>query len=303
MKSIEPISNKSNDYIIILLKPIFIVVFVAMLSNLFGQKQNIDPCALFKEAMSNNNIDTLDHYLVMDDSQLSSQDRINLMTFKGAAIIRKNSGRFRNGKTPQPSLIDSSYQLFTDAINMIDDEKMKVGYIYRRYETLEMYKPSYSGMSEDKDQLEKNGYKNDIGGFELHLTTKYDNEFWIGLEASIFGRLQSPFHFKDDYGATIKRSKRGKSMSGFTFSYLRNLQTNASESKFSIIKIEAPLYINITQVGYIKQAGQSYWFYRPELGLGYGRFSLSYGFNIFFKKSSSDVISRHSLNFNTKYIF
>lgn len=272
-------------------------------TQLNSQTINIDPCALFKEAMSNNNIDTLDHYLSMDDTLLNISDRINLMTFKGAVIIRKNRYKFRNGKTPQPALIKSSYQLFTDAINMVDDEKLKIGYIYRRYETLEWYKPSYSGMSADKALLEKNGYKSDNGGFELQLTTKYDNDFWLGLDASIFGRLQSPFHFKDDYGATIKRSKQGSSMSAFTFSYLRNLQNNASESKFSIIKIEAPLHINITQIGYIKQAGKSYWFYRPELGVGYGRFSLSYGFNIFFKKSSADVIPRHSLNFNTKYIF
>ena len=153
--------------------------------------------------MKNNNIDTLDYYLAMDDSLLNKQDRINLMTFKGAVLIRMNRRRFRNGKSPKPSLIDSSYQLFEDAINMVDDEKLKIGYKLRRYETLNEYNPRYNGIVEDKTELETNGYKGDDVGFKLHLATKYDDEFWIGLEASIFGALQSPFHFKDDYGSTV----------------------------------------------------------------------------------------------------
>jgi hypothetical protein len=149
------------------MKLLFSVFIFFSISQLFSQNINIDPCAIFKEAMSNNNIDTLDHYLAMDDNQLSKQDRINLMTFKGAVLMRKTSYKFENDRIKQLSLIDSSYQLFTYAINMVDDEKLTIGYILRRYQTLSDHKPSYSRMHEDKSQLEDHGYKEDDVGFEL----------------------------------------------------------------------------------------------------------------------------------------
>ena len=281
-----------------------ITILVAFFSVAgYSQEININPCAIFKTAMINNSTDTLDYYLAMDDSKLSKKDRINIMTFKGAVLIRKNKSRLRYGRNPQPSLIDSSYQLFTDAINMVEDENEKVGYKYRRYETLKEYKPSYTTLNEDKAHIESNGFKEEDFGLEIQLATKYDNDFWIGVEASLIGGLQSPFHFRDDNGKTVKRNKQGKSMSLFTFSHMRNLNSNASESKLSLLKVEAPLLTNITQIGFVKQDGKSYWFYRPEIGVGYGRFSLSYGINIFFKKESKDIIPRHSLNFRTKYVF
>lgn len=285
------------------MKSIYTLLISCFIGQVYAQTGNIDPCAIFKEAVSNNNIDTLDHYLNMDDTQLDLNDRINLMTFKGLVLIRKQGKRrSERGKTAQ-AIVDSSYQLFTDALNMVEDENLKIGYRMRRYETLSEMKIGYPSKSEDEYLLRQSGYKPDQTGFSLMFTSRYDGEFWLGAEVALFGGLQLPFNFKNGYGDTVEKMEMGVSGSAFIFSHTRNMESAINESKFSILRIEAPIYVDITQVGWMRTAGRSYWFYRPQVGLGYGRFSLSYGFSLFFKKEARDLLNRHSLDFKTKFVF
>lgn len=285
------------------MKPIITILLISMFSGVYGQKQNIDPCAIFKEAMTNLNIDTLDHYLSMDESMLDMNDRINLMTFKGAALIRKHRGKGKDKRVVPTSIIDSSYHLFTDAIELVEDEKLKIGYRFRKYQTLSELKPSYLGMSADEKYLKGRGFKQDEFGVSTNLVVRYDGGLWLGAEVAVIGGLQSPFNLKDGYGKTIKKSKFGISASVLILSHLRNIEERISESKFSLFRIEAPLYIDIAQVGLVKTADESHWFYRPQVGVGYGRFSISYGYSIFFKRASRDLLKKHSLNLNTKFVF
>lgn len=285
------------------MRPIITILLISIFSGAYGQIQNIDPCSIFKEAMSNNNIDTLDHYLAMDDTKLELNDRINLMTFKGAVLIKKHRDKGREIKNVPTSIIDSSYQLFSDAIGLVEDEKLKVGYRFRRYQTLSELKPSYQGMLSDDKYFKDLGYKKDKFGISANLVARYDGEFWLGADVTVFGGLQSPYNLKDGYGNSFQKSRVGISASFFIISHLRNVEKRLSETKFSIFRIEAPLYFDITQVGFVKTTDKSHWFYRPQVGVGYGRFSLSYGYSVYFKRASRDLLNKHSVNLNTKFVF
>jgi hypothetical protein len=282
---------------------IFSSILLFLTSYSFSQVTDVALCDIFKEAVDNNSTDTLDYYLEMDDSQLQLTDRINLMTFKGFVIIRSQGEKRSERRNANQSVIDSSYQLFTDAIDLVEDENLKIEYRMRRFETLSYVKNGYPTKSEDQYLLNKSGYREDKSGFAFLLTGRYSGGYWLGAEVSLFSGLQVPYNLKDGYGNTVSHEKVGFSGSAFVFSYTRNLSSTINESKFSLIRIEAPIYIDILQFGWVRAFDNSYWFYRPQIGVGYGRYSLSYGFNLYFRKEGRDILNRHSLDLKTKFIF
>ena len=89
----------------------------------------------------------------------------------------------------------------------------------------------------------------------------------------------------------------------FGFGILKNLENDWLEWRFSPFTIEAPFYLDILQVGQICTLDGKYFFYRPEIGFGYSMFTLSYGYNVFFKKGTPDNISRHMINLGVRYVF
>lgn len=263
----------------------------------YGQKVNLDPCFLYKQAIKNQNLDSIDHYLKLDDTQLYQEDRIKLLTNKAVAIVKLKK------KKPKSSIIDSSAHLFKKVIDLVEDDNLKISYKLLRYETLSLLKPSYDDISSDKQELERHGFKDLEIGLSIHAVSKYDSDFWVGAEASLVNARQLPHSVTDGYGTTIKTQKRRFSMSALTVSYLRNLELNASEFKFSLLRMESPFYIDLTQFGNIKTDFRRHWFYRPQLGLGYRNFSISYGYNIFFKNSPSNLNAKHSINFKAHFMF
>lgn len=285
------------------MKLIYTALCLLSCFQFYGQKVNLDPCLLYKQAIKNQNVDSIDHYLRLDDTQLYKEDRIRLLVGKGVAIVSLNKKRNKKDKIPTAEIVDSSYQLFTQAIDLEEDENLKIEYIWMKHNALAQLKPAYPGLAKDKEELKRHNFKDFNKGSSIQLASKYDGDLWLGVEASVGGALQLPYQLKDGYGATIANSKLSVSLSGLTFSYLRNIEVKASEFKFALMTIEAPVYIDITQIGFISTEGKSHWFYRPQLGFGYRRFSLSYGYNIFFKSSPATLDNKHSINFKTKFVF
>lgn len=287
------------------MKFIFTSLSLILSTQLFSQI-TVDPCEIYFDVMRDANFDSLDHYLTLDKDQLHISDKIDLLRVKGVALARLYKKDIKERTKRGQIALDSSYHMLTKAIDLVEDENLKLNYLYSRYSTFGEIGADYPELNEDKEIIEEHGFKQFKLGPAITPLVKYDGDVWLGLEGSLFAGQYLPFHLKNSYGHTIDQRKFTVGLSAISGSYIRNLQRNASEVKFSLLRIEAPFYLDITQFGFIRdlnlQFDETNWFYRPEVGVGFHIFSISYGFNIFLNDPPINFENKHSVSLRAKFV-
>ena len=259
--------------------------------------QSLDLCEVYKQARQHQNLDTIEHLL--NSGEISSTDQAELLTMRGLLKIKYNKNSLGKRPSLKNPILKSAYSDFTTAIEQVTEER-KVEFVFRRYTTLSDVDLSYPEDRSDLNLLSSHGYKKDRFGMAASLSVRYDGSFWLGFDFALFSGYTSPYTLKDGHGSTIAKRKYTLSASAFVLGYSHNLESSASDFNFSLIRIEAPLFIDILNVGYIRTMGNNSWYYRPQLGLGYYWFQLSAGYNIFFRNNSELGQSKWMVQLRTK---
>ena len=125
-------------------------------------------------------------------------------------------------------------------------------------------------------------------GLNTGLIYSYGKDSWIGGEIGIdFAEDKNPFknYFRTSY---------------FSMSFQHNLNTGSNEISFDAIKFRqnGVFNLNITQFGFhqgLPGVDGVKWFYRPEIGLSYGPFSVSYAYNLTFNKDIRSLTEKNML--------
>ena len=166
--------------------------------------------------------------------------------------------------------------------------------ILSRYGFEENY-PYYEKQAEkDMAALKEFGYKEDRTGVPLGFTyTKTPKSDYIGIELSPVGFLQSRYKMRNLNKKTGKREVINSNLvplnyQAFTCGFNKNITRTGYEVWFSMGQLTSPLVINPVKFGFTENYVSNekvHWFYRPELGLGWGVFSVNCGYNLVFKKA------------------
>lgn len=274
------------------------------LYTLTAQQTPIDMCDIIRHSLVNKNADTISTLLESDSYKLTDKQKADLYSIRGRMTTYLNKKNIKKRSSSTHPKLKASYADLTKAISLIPEENDKLKYIARRYYVLEKYKPYYEDYKSDQNKLIANGLKKDKVGLGASAVVRFDGDFWVGAELSLFSGYAPPFQIKDKNGDIVLSKKMTISASGLVFGFTRNLEKDLNDYSFSLLRIEAPIFIDITKFGYIQApGGKNHWYYRPEIGIGYSIFQLSSGYNLFYKNDGTENLSHFSLNFRTKFVF
>ena len=268
-----------------------------------GQNSKIDLCEVYQHAMSIKNIDTINYLLQLDSTQVSNYEKMELLSMKGTILLNLNHDSIEKNPAFDNPILRQTYKDMSVAISQAQDENQKLPLVYRRYLSLKKFEPHYQEYKSDFEFLNSKGYKADKTGIALTVLTRYDGEFWLGGELSLLSTYSPPFTVRNNNNQVIHNHRLGFSISALVFGYTRNLESNYDDFNFSILRIGAPLYIDILQFGTMTAFDSNHWYYRPELGIGYSIFHLSAGYTIFFRSQKSKELSNAILSFRIKHTF
>ena len=133
----------------------------------------------------------------------------------------------------------------------------------------------------------------DAAGITFSQNTSFSkNSVWIGAEVSFFSRLLQ---------SSIEKETTAAAFESFTFGWSRNVSSNDlqySNYDFSLVRIGSPITISILKFGCLDNYNDDLqWYYKPEVGLGFGDFEVFYSYNLFFKKLDDNMDQKHMINF------
>ncbi len=154
------------------------------------------------------------------------------------------------------------------------------------------------------DFIETNYYPyNDYMGLSLGFTSIYGKDLWIGGEFSVDAVAnKNPFQIINRLSSELNYRT-----SNMGVSYMKNLRTNTNDLAFFPSRITNLFFLNFNLLQFGFQWGDQfidnskYWFYRPEIGISYGIFSLTYGYNAMFNKSVRDLTEKSIVSFKISY--
>jgi len=153
----------------------------------------------------------------------------------------------------------------------------------------------------DMKYVKDHGFKETESGFVIGFNYMGGKSGWFGAMISPFGYFDPRYKITNTDPAdgklkTVSSNPVPTSVNYLTIEYNQNLdQPAAHEMSFSPFQMTSPFLINPAKFGFT----QSYtitkpsWFYRPELGIGWGYISVAYAYNFVFSKSD-----RHELDTN-----
>jgi len=281
---------------------LFLTLFVL---SVFSQHSSVDLCSIYQHAVKNKNIDSISYLLTLDSTQISAYDKAELLSMRGLLHLSLSKKDINKRKAKNhPAFIEAKRD-FTLAIKQNVDKNEKLKYTFRKFVTLEGYKPHYTNYQSDLYLLKSKGFKPDKFGMGISAKSKFDGNFWLGAEFSIVSGYRPSYSLKNYDEQIIIKSKPSFSMSALTVGFTQNIETTSlSDLNFSLLRLEAPLYIDVLQFGFIDNSNRSYWYYRPELGIGYSIFHLSGGYNLFFgSRKGRESLSNAMINFRIKHVF
>ena len=281
----------------------FSVFLISISIYSIGQSSKIDICGVYKYSLRNSSLDSITHIINLDSTQVNNYEKSELLTMRARLHFYLDRSEIDKRTTSDHPSIIKAHKDLSLAIDQYKDEKDKLRYVFRRFIMLDNYKPHYKEYDSDLDLLTSNGFRNDKFGFALTAVSKYDGDLWLGIEASFAGGYTAPYTLKDDYKQIIHKRKASKSASALVFGYSRNIVSNMGDLNFTLLRLEAPLFADVTQFGFIHTEGTTHWYYRPELGIGYSIFHLSAGYTFYFKGHKSRNLSKSIFNLRVKHTF
>ena len=130
----------------------------------------------------------------------------------------------------------------------------------------------------------------DAAGITFSQNTSFSkNSTWIGAEVSLFSLiLQEP-----DVPTIAFES--------FTFGWSRNISSNDLQYNnydLNLFRLGSPITLSILKFGFLDAHNDGLqWYYKPEIGLGFGDFECFYSYNLFFKELDNNIHQKHMINF------
>jgi len=180
----------------------------------------------------------------------------------------------------------------------------------RRYEYLKISDKKSQLYNEDLSILKTAGYKPDKEGFGLGLSYNRGKHNWIGGKFSLFALQTRIYEMTQLNPQTKERETVSKewytiSLDAVSLNYAYNIDNSAQEFYIDLLKMNTPFNISISQFGFQKLPGKPgvHWFYRPELGLGYGIISVAYSYNFIFDKEIRPLTETHLLTLRLNLTF
>lgn len=283
---------------------ITIIFFLLCFTTLDVQSQdvNLDMCDIIRHSLHMKSTDSVTQLLEMHSDELTPKQKAHLYSIRGRLWVALNKKNIKRSSYPVDPLLIKANDDLTLAIQQLPDEKDRLRFIARRYFVLENYSPYYNQYQSDLKILSEHGLKKRKEGMSIVALSKFDGDFWLGVEGSLFSSYSPSYTVRDEYGKIVMKDKVSTSMSFLIMSYARNLQASQNDFGASFLRVEAPLFIDIFRVGFIETEGSTeHWYYRPELGIGYSIFHLSAGYNIFFRPGNAKELNKLQFNFRVKH--
>ena len=133
----------------------------------------------------------------------------------------------------------------------------------------------------------------DAAGITFSQNTSFSkNSVWIGAEVSLMSQFMP---------ASIEKESVSVAFEGFTFGWSRNVSSNDlryNNYDFNLLKIGSPITLSILKFGFLDAHNYGLqWYYKPDIGLGFGDFECFYSCNLFFKELDNNIHQKHMINF------
>ncbi|MCD6067265.1 MAG: hypothetical protein K0S33_2091 [Bacteroidetes bacterium] len=207
-------------------------------------------------------------------------------------------------------ILTEIYDLYNKAVDTCTGCTPK--YIFKRYEFEAGYDFLESKTEADLQQLKTFGYKPDKEGISAGLTYSHSKRSdYIGIEfgaASFYTPVYQLLSRDPDTGVeeVVDDNIAPICFHVFVAGFNKNISRQGYEVWLSPMQMTSPLMINVTKFGFSEHyiSGQKpLWFYRPEIGLGWGAFSVNWGYSIYLKKDTRKDYSYSSFTARVSFPF
>lgn len=206
-----------------------------------------------------------------------------------------------NDKVAKNGRIDSkivseileSYKIAIDSA-----EVCKLPYQANRMKFLKNINDTTAVYKSDFKALKEKGYQQEYGSLDFGINYMRGKVNWLGGDVSLITFNGERWKSKTEADKNFIPKDVPVKMGFLNVSYLRNLTNSDYDLSFSLLQLTSPFVLNITKFGYLKSedTGLKYWYYRPEIGVGWGCFSIYYSYNFKLTNDSPPVSEKHLLN-------
>jgi hypothetical protein len=147
--------------------------------------------------------------------------------------------------------------------------------------------------------LKTKGYKSEFQHADFSIQYSYSTTPWIGFSVAPV-RLFTPFYRIREMNPETGKKYTAASGGGYSTTFLPltyqyNFTNQIHDFGFSLLQIDAPIYINFTKFGSWQNTSKrtNTIYYRPEIGLGSAFFSVNYGRNYALTHRGENTIDKH----------
>ncbi len=276
---------------------IFVSVFVKAQTDTISDQGQEE--LLYREARMNDPHDRLVSLKDLLKSGLITKDKYKAAIYVRMAETINELNSEKLFECTGHDSIDIECKKIVGEITALYDSAMRIceacmpNHIKSRYDIESDYYIFEKQAKKDLAYLKSIGYKEDREGFPIGISySRSPANQYIGFEASLIGEYSPWYKLKTVDKNTGKKevleSYIPTSVQSLTCGFNKNLQRNGYEVWASFGQVTSPIMFNPAKFGFSENYVSNekiHWFYRPELGLGWGIFSVNCGYNLVFKKA------------------
>jgi len=268
--------------LISMMRSINLVFFLLLTALCYSQ--SVDFCDALKVTRSATDFQHIDSLL--QSEYLSDRDVADLYTIR--AKVAKERGN---------DLLSINNDI-NKAVKLMGDSPR---FAYFRYQILE--NEEYNKKDRDLELAKQIGFEEDKIGIGLTATIHSGDGLLFGMEILLPGFTIGPYKIQDEEGI-IDSKWLSIGMATFAIGYSTSFEEErVSELRGSLLKLFAPIYVDVTQFGVRWNSTGSRWFYRPELGIGYRGLSFSAGINLWLNKRPELDFNRFVTSLRYSFVF
>ena len=282
----------------------FLILFLSLNFAVFAQLTDDNyrkVCRdLLRNAISTKSVNKIDSTIIFNQnntpefcSYLSSIKVQALMK-----IYRKDLENFDSNNPMQKAKYDEIMAVFEQAINGCKGCELKTREARSDFLSELTYKNNQINI--DKEYIKR--YKKDRTGIGLSADFWAGKNLWAGGEITFVKGMINKYKIAnvDSITKKITRSKlkQTTNINILSFGYHYNWTQKINDFSFSPIHLDAPLLLHPLSFGLQYSASDfiNHWYYKPEIGFGYGPFSFSYAYYIYFDKLLQNNRERSMFN-------